>query len=266
MRLALIQMRCLVGEPDANLRTAGELLAPQAGRVDLACLPELVDVGYDPDGLGPVELARPIPGERTEALSRLARRLDMGLVAGLLERDPAVPEVLYDSVVLLSRSGELVGTYRKTHLHPAEHRAFRVGDRLSVFEVDGLKVGIAICFELAFPEIVFTLARRGAQLVLNPSAVPVGFEYLQELRTRARAQDNQIFVAAVNHVGREGSAVYCGSSLVADPRGEVLGAAPPDDAGAVTATLALARIRSERIQEPVFRTRRPELYDVDASR
>lgn len=263
MRLALVQMRSSLGDKASNLAAAERMLAEVAGEADLACLPETFEVGYDLATLGGdlIDLAEPVPGPTSEALGELAARLGVAVVAGLVERDAAVPEVLYDSVVLLSRDGTLAGRYRKTHLYPEEHRSFRAGGELPVFELDGWKVGVAICFEHAFPEVFSTLARRGAQLVLNPAGIPVGFGYLQELRCRARAQDNQIYVATVNHVGWEGTARYGGASLVADPRGEVLARASTEESQVLVAELEPGRIRSERVQEPVFRARRPELYE-----
>jgi predicted amidohydrolase len=262
--LGLVQMTCEVGDKAANLARAEHLLSELAGRVVIACLPEMCEVGYDLEGIGAAlfELAEPIPGPTSEHLGRLARRLDLAIVAGVTERDPDVADLLYDTTVLLDRKGELVGRYRKSHLHPSEHRCFRAGNELPVFELAGLRVGIAVCFEHAFPQIFATLARRGAQLVINPSAVPVGFAHLQDLRTRARAQDNQIFVAAVNHVGTEGAVTYCGRSQVADPRGEVVALAPDGAPAAVVAELHLGLIREQRRQEPVFRALRPELYET----
>jgi predicted amidohydrolase len=101
---------------------------------------------------------------------------------------------------------------------------------------------------------------QGAQVVFNPSAVPVGYGYLQDLRTRARAQDNQLFVVAVNHAGAEGDVTYCGQSQVADPRGDVLAMAPGDRPAAVVAELDLELIRDQRLQEPILRGFRPEFY------
>lgn len=263
MRIAVVQMTSRLGDKDANLETAAAWLETAAGSADLVCLPETFEVGYDVATLGDrlFELAEVVPGPTTEALGDLARRLGVSIVAGIVERDPVVPEVLYDTAVLISRGGVLAGRYRKSHLYPTEHRFFRPGDDLPVFDLDGTRVGVATCFELAFPEIVSTLARRGAQLVLNPSAVPIGFGYLQDLRSRARAQDNQIFVAAVNHVGIEGTAHYCGASQIAGPRGDVLARASTSEPGVITAELVLESIHAERLQEPVFRARRPELYE-----
>jgi predicted amidohydrolase len=262
--VGLVQMRCEAGDKAANLDRAEHLLAELAGRVGLACLPEMFEVGYDLKGLGAAlfELAEPVPGPITEHLARRARQLRLAIVAGVAERDPDIEGLLYDTTVLLDQNGELVGRYRKSHLHPSEHGFFRPGNELPVFTLAGLRIGIAICFEHAFPQIFTTLARRGAELVLNPSAVPVGFSHLQDLRTRARAQDNQIFVAAVNHVGKEGGVTYCGRSQVADPRGAVVAMAPDATPAAVVAELRLELIGQQRRQEPVFRTLRPELYDI----
>jgi predicted amidohydrolase len=178
-----------------------------------------------------------------------------------VERDVDGTGVLYDAAVLLDRTGALAGHYRKSHLYPAENAYFRPGDALPVFQVEGVTVGIAICFEHAFPHIFTTLALRGAQVIFNPSAVPVGFCYLQDVRIPARAQDNQVFVVAVNHVGAEGNVTYCGRSQVANPRGEVVALAPGDAEAAVAARLPLDLIQNQRHQEPIFRGFRPELYE-----
>lgn len=261
--IGLIQMNCLLGGRAANLAKAERLLAELAGRSELACLPEMFDLGYDLPTLGPsiFELAEAVPGPTTERLGALARRFGLTIVAGVTERDSNAAGLLYDTTVVMARSGELLARYRKSHLYPDEHRVFRPGQELPVTEVDGLRLGVAICFELAFPPIFSTLARRGAQLVLNPSAVPTGFEHLQDVRTRARAQDNQIFVAAVNHVGREGEVTYCGGTQLADPRGDVLAKASSDEEEVLVVELPLELIGEQRRQEPVFRGWRPELYE-----
>jgi predicted amidohydrolase len=260
--VGVTQLTCRLGDKAANLAMIESCLAQASGQAQLVCLPELCTTGYDLEQLGDAHyaLAETIPGPTTDRLRDLARDLRLGIVAGIIERDPQVTGLLYDTAVLLNRNGELVGRYRKSHLYPAEHRYFRAGDELPVFDLDGLRVGVAICFEEAFPHIFTTLALRGAQLILNPSAVPVGFGHLQDVRTRARAQDNQFFVAAANHVGKEGKVSYCGRSQIADPRGEVIAMASEDASMLVMAELPLGMIADQRRQEPVFRGLRPELY------
>ena len=269
VRVAAIQMNCRLGDLTANLAQAESLLAEVAGQADIACLPELFTTGYHLAALGNrlFDLAECVPatpadpaGPSVHQLCEWATRFDLAIIAGLAERDPHATGLLYDSTVLIDRQGRISGRYRKSHLYPTEHQFFRAGDTLPVFQLDGLQVGLAICFEAAFPPIFSTLALQGAQIVFNPSAVPVGFGYLQDLRTRARAQDNQIFVVAVNHAGPEGDVTYCGQSQFADPRGDVLAMAPADQPAAIVAEFDLSLIQDQRLQEPILRGFRPELY------
>lgn len=263
IRVGLIQLNCVLGDVSANLDRAEALLNQIRGQADFVCLPELFNLGYNRKTLKErfFELAETIPeGRTTRRLSELARRSGTALIAGLVEKIPNRTDLLYDTAVLFDRQGELVGRYRKSHLYPAENQFFQAGNSLPVFVVDGLHVGIAICFEAAFPPIFSTLAIQGAQVVFNPSAVPRGFGYLQDLRTRARAQDNHSFVVAVNHVGEEGDVVYCGRSQIADPRGDVVALASGNEPEALVAELDLSLIRDQRLQEPIFRGFRPEMY------
>jgi predicted amidohydrolase len=204
-------------------------------------------------------LAEPIPdGPSVRRLADAARGAGVAVAGTILERDG---DAIHDTGILLDADGTLVARYRKTHLYPAEAAFFAPGDELIVAPLaGGLRIGMAICFEHAFPEIFTTLALAGASLIVISSAVPVGFEYLLELRTRARAQDNQVFVASANLVGFDGVHRWCGGSLIVDPRGDVLAAANATDAMGIAAELDLERIATERRQEEALAYRRPELY------
>jgi predicted amidohydrolase len=204
-QVGLIQMSCQLGDKRWNLAHARERLQLLPDGVRIACLPEFF------------KLAEPIPGPTTTALGEVARSKKMVILGNIPEADADQEGVLYDTTFILDPRGELVGRYRKTHLYPTEHRYFRAGDELPVFDVGFVQVGTATCFDHAFPEIFGALAVRGAQVVFIPSAVPVGYEYLLNLRTRARAQDNQLWVVAVNRVGEEGEVGYCGLSKVVNP-------------------------------------------------
>lgn len=260
--VAAVQMTSVLGDKQANLQRAASLLASLDGRAQIACLPEMFNTGYNLPVLDEeiFALAETIPGETTTALAQMARENRVAIVAGIVERDEEVSSLLYDTVVLLDEIGELAGVYRKTHLYPAENGYFTPGNRLPVFTLAGVKVAVATCFEHAFPQIFTTLALRGAQVVFNPSAVPVGYGYLQDVRIPARAQDNQLFVVAVNHVGSEGDVTYCGGSQIADPRGDLLARASDSAEDVITAELPFQLIWDQRRQEPIFRGFRPELY------
>ncbi len=245
---------------DQNLAAAEKGIAGLAGRADLVLFPELFTTGYRRAGMDHAALAEPVPGGRSvERLAAAAREAGLGIAGTILEREG---ESVYDTAILIGPDGKLAAKYRKTHLYPAELPYFAAGDELVVAELpeNRLAVGLTICFEHAFPEIFTALALRGAGLILIPSAVPRSYEYLLDLRTRARAQDNQVFVASANLVGFDGQTDWCGRSSIVDPRGAVLVAAGADDEEVIVATVDPALIERERQQEPALGHRRPELY------
>jgi predicted amidohydrolase len=260
LNLALIQMNSRPLERAANLEHMDKRLAAIAGKADLAVMPECADVGYAPYEPGWLASAEPTTGASVAALRDMARRHGLALACGILEADHQVSGIYYSSVAVIDAHGALTGIYRKSHLYPAEHQWLRAGTDLPVFDVAGVRLGIAICFEAAIPQLFCELAMQGAQLVVNPSAVPVGFGYLQDLRTPARAQDNQMFTAAINRAGREAEVDYCGGSQICNPKGEVLCKAGPGAEETPFAQLDLGQILPERLQEPALRALRPELY------
>jgi len=265
--LGLVQMDCQPKAKTRNLDHALDLAADLRGQVQLICLPEFFTTGYHLDLIGDdfYQLAEPIPGETTTRVGEVARQWGVVFLGNIPEQDQHQAGVLYDTSFLIDSSGQLVGRYRKSHLYPTEHRYFRAGNELPVFRLElatgPVQVAIATCYDHAFPEIFRVLTLKGAELIIIPSLVPRGFEYLLTLRTRARAQDNQLFVAAVNRVGQEQNIQYCGLSMVVNPRGDVISQAS-DSEQVLTAELDLELILKERQQEPTLRSRRPELYGL----
>lgn len=253
-----VQMNCTLEAREENVARALAFVE-ESEELDILCFPELFTTGYHLEALHSrlAELAEPIPGPTTERFAATARRAGTSILGTIIERDSGT---LYDTTFVIDHEKGYRGKYRKTHLYPAEHRYFTPGDRLAVFEVDRAAVGVAICFEHAFPPIASTLAFKGAKIVFNPTAVPVGYEYLMEVRNRARSQDNQLFFISANHVGAEGDRRYCGLSQIIDPRGTVLAQADDESEGMSCATLELAGIDRERTQEPALSHFRPELY------
>lgn len=258
-RVAVAQTAPRLGDVEANLAEAEGWIAGLAGHADLVVFPELFTTGYNRDVLDHAALAEPLPdGPTARRLGAAAASAGIAVAGTILER---AGSTVFDTAIVFDRDGRLVAHYRKSHLHPEELRIFGQGDELLVVPLGpDLRLGLAICFEHAFPEIFAELALAGANLIAIPSAVPEGFAYLLGLRTRARAQDNQVFVAASNLGGDDGRTRWCGRSVIVDPRGEILAAAGAGDAAQIVAELDLGLIAREREQEPVFGHRRPELY------
>ena len=255
VKVAVLQLYSEPGEVATNLDRLVRLVEEHGPAVDLVVAPELATTGYDLDMLGArgLELAEPVDGVTGKRLQEVAARVGATLIVGFLEQDG---NEVYDSVAILSPSGPL-GVYRKSHLYPPELEVFAAGQALGVVDTPVGVVGPLLCFEHAFPEVATTLALAGAQILVIPSAVPVDYEHVLHLRTRARAQDNQIFAIGCNMTGHG----FAGRSLVADPRGDVLAEAG-EEPEVLLAELDLAAAQSERGREPALQMRRPELYAV----
>jgi predicted amidohydrolase len=254
IRAAAIQQASIPGEVETNLDRLEDAIASLPSDVSLAVAPELVTTGYDLDLISRQgrDLGEPVTGPSVRRMIHVAKRHRMTIVAGFLE---SADGALFDSVVVAGPDGE-TATYRKTHLYPAEQSIFSAGSELVTTDINGLRLGMMICFEHAFPEIATTLALEGAEVVVIPSAVPKGYEHLLLLRTRARAQDNQVFVVACNMAGQP----FCGNSLIVDPRGDILAQAG-QEVETIVATLDHEAVAAERAREPSLRLRRPELYE-----
>lgn len=257
IRIAVAQTAPVVGDVESNLAAAEALVDHLAGTAELLVFPELFTTGYRREGMDHARLAEPLAGGPSiERLARVAERSGVALVGTILEADGGR---VYDTAVVIGADGRLAGSYRKTHLYPEERAYFSPGERLEIVDAGVARIGLAICFEHGFPEIFTELALGGAEIIAIPSAVPTGYEYLLELRTRARAQDNQVFVAAANLVGFDGVTDWCGESMIVGPRGDVLASAGREP-GFISAELDAGRVVAERHQEPVLANRRPDLY------
>lgn len=262
IRLALIQMDCKVIDKNNNHNHALNFLDKVKMKTDIACFPEFFTTGYNLNIIGDkfYDLAETIPGKTTKMLGKKAKEKRLAIVGTIVEKDILREGILYNTAFVIDKDGRLVGKYRKFYLYPPEHCYFRPGSELPIFDLGITKVGIAICYDHAFPELFRVLALKGAEIVFIPSAVPQGYEYLLNLRTRARAQDNQFFVAAINRVGQEGQVKYCGLSKIINPRGEVIAEASLDKEEIVYCKVDINQILQERKQEPILRSLRSEIY------
>jgi predicted amidohydrolase len=241
-----------------NLAVATELIREAAARgARLVVLPEYCLSGYDADWFkaGAPGGGSTIPGPSIDALARVGAEAGVAVVVGDLER--AEGRLFSTSVILAA--GRLVSTHRKITITSSEEAVGIVaGDApAQPVALPGVCLPVAplICFEHGFPEIALDLALAGAGILAISSMIRVGYEYLRNLRTRARAQDNGMYVVAANAAG-EG---YCGESMIVDPRGDVLVRASTSTAEVITATVSAALVAHQRRVEPVLARRRPEL-------
>lgn len=262
MTISLVQMDCRLGDPETNFAYAANAIASAARRgSDLVLLPELWSTAYALDA-APM-LAAPLAQHAEEGgwfgrMAGLAAEHGLFVGGSLLEVRGGR---YYNCFALYGPDGVLCGAYRKVHLFRLmdEEKYLAPGEETVCLDLPWGSTGLAICYDLRFPELFRGYALAGARLMLIPAEWPHPRREHWRTLLRARAIENQCFVAACNRVGATGNATFFGSSAVIDPWGETL-----VEAGEVetllTVTIDTALVDSVRRRIPVFEDRRAELY------
>jgi predicted amidohydrolase len=263
LTITLVQMDCWLGQPQANFERAAGLIAEAARRgSDLVILPELWSTAYDLEN--GARHASPLAAHASEAgwfgrFAGLAREHGVWLCGSLLEMQE--DGRLYNCMALYRPDGQLSGEYRKIHLFRLmqEEQYLAPGQAATLLDLPWGKTGLIICYDLRFPELIRHYALQGARLILIPAEWPHPRREHWRTLLRARAIENQCFVAACNRVGQSKGAAFFGASTVVDPWGEPLIEGGETEA-LLTVTIDLAQVDVVRQRIPVFADRRPELY------
>ena len=262
LTISLVQMDCRLGEPGYNFERAAGYVA-EAGRrgSELVLLPELWSTAYALDRAP--ALASPLVASADEdgwfgRFATLARENGVWLAGSLLEERGGR---YYNCLALYGPDGCLHAAYRKAHLFRlmAEEQYLAPGDETVVVDAPWGKTGLAICYDLRFPELFRRYALSGAHLLLLPAEWPHPRREHWRTLLRARAIENQCFVAACNRIGTTGNNTFFGASALIDPWGETLVEGGEAEM-VLTATIDLAQVDAVRQRIPIFADRRPELY------
>jgi predicted amidohydrolase len=265
MRIAAYQGEGVNGNVAQALDLMRETAAEAASRgASLVVFPEMFLTGYN-IGYAVSSLAEPEAGPSATEAGRIAREAGLAVLCGYPERWQGE---LYNSAFLVDRSGKAVAGYRKTHLYGrVEKRWFKPGDSLVIAELNGLRIGILICYDVEFPEAVRALALAGAQLIAVPTALSQPFDMVSRSLVPTRAFENQVYIAYAGMCGSEGDLGYCGLSCIVGPDGKDLARAGSGPA-LLLADVDLVAISRARDASPYLSDRRPELYaaPVDLNR
>ena len=277
--VGLVQRKCST-DPAANLESTIEAIREAARRgAQIVCLEELFRSQYfcREENADLFDLAEPIPGPSTEALSKLARRLEVVIVASLFERRAA--GLYHNTAAVLDADGALLGIYRKMHIPDDplyyEKFYFTPGDLgFPNFDTRYGRIGVLVCWDQWYPEGARLSTLRGANILFYPTAIgwhpsekaEFGAAQLDAWRTiqRSHAIANGIFVAAVNRVGFEGppdkGLEFWGSSFVADPFGQLIAEASTNKEEILIAECDPRRMEEVRRNWPFLRDRRTDAY------
>ena len=275
IRIAVAQYEPRIGDLGHNRAAAATWVEAAAGEgAQLVVLPELASSGYVFAGEEEAaDLAEDADtGESVAALVEVCRRCAVHVVAGLAE---AGDGCRHDSAVVLGPGGRLA-TYRKLHLFYDEKSWFRPGSELLVVDLPFARVGVAICYDLWFPEVARALALRGAEVIAVPTNWVSSFRgrlhddhgYCQgDIMAMAAAAANGTAVACADRVGVERGVTFLGASIIVGPDGwPAAGPASPDREELLIADLDLDQVERARRRTPrnhLLNDRRPDLYAGD---
>ena len=262
MRVALWQGPAETPDPEAGLAAVADAAARAAAAgARLLVTPEMSLTGYAIGADRVAELAEPVPGPLTDRVAAIAAEHGLAIAVGLPVRTPAG---VANTVVVVDSDGSLLAGYAKAHLYgDVDRDAFVPGDVGVVqFRLDGVVVGLLVCYDVEFPEAVRAHALAGTELLVVPTGLMDPYGHVGTVLVPARAYESQVFVAYTNRTGAEGEFVYCGASCVIAPDGTELARAGRGEA-LLLADVDPAVLTASRRVNTHLADRHPELYPTE---
>jgi 5-aminopentanamidase len=267
-RIAGIQTDITLANTSSNLeRMQNWLSRPELQDCNLVVFPECMLSGYCFDSVDEAwEHAQSIPGPATDAIVRRCKELGLFVAFGMLERGQGAE--IHNSCVLIGPSG-VVAAYQKVHLPYLGIDRFTTRGRqpFLVHDIDGMKLGMHICYDGSFPEAARVMALEGADLLILPTNWPPGAETFARYLPNARALENNVYFMAVDRVGRERAFTFIGQSRICDTNGVTMDEGSATDEAILIATIDLDRARNKRLVRVPgahvidrFADRQPEYY------
>lgn len=225
LKILAIQMSSKIGVKCDNFSKAADLIEKSIkSETDIIILPEVWTVGWKP-----VEFessAEDLENSETiKFLSNIAKKHNVNIIGGSFITSKQ--KALYNTCPVINRKGELISTYDKMHLFSYygcdENKFIEKGKKPTLVEIDRVKIGLTICYDMRFPEIYRTYRRAGADLLINMAAWPKSRAIHWEVLAKARAVENQCFMIALTQSGLiEGNEWNLGHSMIIDCKGEVV--------------------------------------------
>lgn len=246
INITAIQLCAKIGDKHYNFKKVEEYISKNS-QTDVIVLPEVWSIGWDCTKFqhNAEDLEK---SETRRFLSTLAKKYNVNIIGGSIITQKA--ECFYNTCMVFNRLGELVATYNKNHLYSyygsEESKYLSVGKNPVIVNLDGIKYGLTICYDIRFPEIFRAYRKAGADVLINcacwASTKPIPWEMM----TKSRAIENQTFMIAVNQYGQFSNNEYnLGHSRIIDYNGNVLSEIL-DEEGVIQATLDIEEMYNFR--------------------
>ncbi len=259
MKISILQLDVKVCNPEENYINAKNMIKKAAEeKADVVCLPEMWNVGFLSKNC--INHYCDVDGKITKNMfNNLASEYNVNIVAGSVANKRE--NELYNTSYIFNKKGNCIAEYEKIHLfsYMKEDEVFGKGNRLVTFEIDNVKCGIIICYDLRFLEIIRKQALQGIKILFVVAQWPKERIENWEILNRARAIENQIFVVAANGCGKFDDITYGGNSLIIGPNGDIL-AKGNSKQSIISCDIDIDEIDKVRSIIKIYDDRREELY------
>ena len=246
MKISVIQSDLVWEDKSANLIKLEKLISPLNNKTDVVILPEMFNTGFS---MNPAHISEPEDGVTHEWMKRVAEKGNFGLCGSYTVSSD---DKFFNRWVFVSPQGES-WQYDKRHLFSMgeENKSFSKGRARLVFIFRGVRISPYICYDLRFP--VWSRNRNEYDLAIYSANWPEARINVWDTLIKARAIENQCFVAGSNIIGTDGNGIkYCGNSVIVNPKGEVLVIAEPDIACSITTEISISELTDFRNKFTVF--------------
>lgn len=264
MKIALAQTDIMWEDKKANLDIAETFIKRAAEEnVDLILFPEMSLTGFtmNVEGLGEYYDKNHWNFNNTlAAIKKLSVKYSINIGIGYIEKELEESKGK-NKYAVISKLGEVISNYTKIHpfTFGTESKYYCGGDKISYFNIDDFNLSTFICYDLRFPEI-FQIASKEAELITVAANWPKArINHWVDL-LKARAIENQCYIAGVNRVGNGDGIEYNGNSLIIDPLGNVIGSLLDGIEGLIVAELDVDLVHNQRKNFPLKKDRREDLY------
>nr|WP_278184197.1 carbon-nitrogen hydrolase family protein [Clostridium kluyveri] len=272
VKIGLCQMMVLKSSKSDNVKRAKEAIYKAANKgTDIVALPEMFNCYYNTKYFREYAEKDDCKGETLSMLSSAAKEMGIYIVGG------SIPEIddkgnIYNTSFVFNEKGELIGKHRKMHLFDIdikdkitfkESNVLTPGDKVTVIDTKWGKIGVAICYDVRFPELMRLMALQGAKIIFIPASfnTTTGPSHW-ELLFRSAAVENQLYTVGISPARNINySYVAYGNSLVVDPWGKILNILDEKE-GILLSEIDLEYIYEVRKSIPVFEHRREDLYEI----
>lgn len=219
MKVAIIQFDIAWENKEANFKKVNDLATEIRNKnIDLIILPELFATGYT---MNSMTLAEMPTGKTAKFLSSLATKYKVNVLGSYIKKTSEKPQ---NAAVIFNKSGKQIQSYSKIHLpsFTNENKYFKRGHKIATFEINNKKFGIAICYDLRFPELFRKLTEKDVECTAVIASWPIErIDHWDQL-LKARAIENQMHIIGVNRVGKSPMGKYPGHSVFIDPMGKII--------------------------------------------